>query len=113
MNNVEIFRANVGEGKTKWLVDKAIEASKEPCVIYYVGSKKSMFKLVEMWMAETQTLCPIKSIYENFNPNYNCPYYFLTDELIENMELVGFWWRNAKDKNGIWYITMGNEDFIN
>ena len=113
MKNVEIFRAGVGEGKTKWLVEKAIEASKEPCVIYYVGSKKGLFKVVEMWMSETKTLCPIKSVYDGYKPGYSCPYYFLTDELIENMELVGFWWRTAQESNATWYMTMGKEDFIN
>ena len=39
MNNIKIFRANRGEGKTKWLFERAVEEISNGKHLYYVGKE--------------------------------------------------------------------------
>lgn len=113
MINWKIFRAGRGEGKTKWLLDRAVEAHNDGCELYYVGNSKTMFNLVEMWMAETRTLCPIKHIDNEWHSGFSEKMCFFTDGLIENLYAVDVW-REKADNNGVtWYATMNKEDFVN
>lgn len=111
---IEIFRAKRGEGKTKWLFNKAVEAKRADYDLWYVGSFKTMKSLSEMWSAEFHEICPIKFVGSDYElKTYKSAYCFLTDELVENFEKVGFWNKHIMDMNGVWYITMGAEHFIN
>ena len=107
------FRACRGEGKTKWLFDQAIRAREAKVDIWYVGNRKTMDSLSKMWIEQFHELCPIKNIGEwrpaESRRNVGC---FLTDGLIENIEMVGFWKKVVDDINGVWYITMDKECFI-
>ena len=47
MNNIKIFRANRGEGKTKWLVERAKECAEAGYHLYYIGWIPS-YKKVKM-----------------------------------------------------------------
>lgn len=109
----KIFRAGRGEGKTKWLLDRAIDADINDGELYYVGSKKTMFQLVEMWMAQEHTLCPIKHIENVHHYDLLDKVYFFTDGLIENIDDVSSVCDTARAKGVTWYVTMNKEDFVN
>lgn len=109
----KIFKAGRGEGKTRWLLDRALEAHKDGYELCYVGSKKTMFNLVEMWMAETHTLCPIQTADCNWKHGSSDRMCFFTDDLIENVNSVGDWKYITQGYTITWYATMNKEDFVN
>lgn len=109
----KIFRAGRGEGKTKWLLDRAVDAYNDGCELYYVGSQRTMFNLVEMWMAETHTMCPIKNIETGWCSDSGSKMCFLTDDLITNAMYVGDWNKAAEQHQATWYATMNKEYFVN
>lgn len=109
----KIFRAGRGEGKTKWLLNQAIYAHNDGCELYYVGSQQTMFDLVEMWMAETHTVCPIKNIETGWHSYFGDKMCFLTDDLIANAMYVGDWHKAAEQHQATWYATIDKEDFVN
>lgn len=113
MIKFKVFRANRGEGKTKWLVNSAIELSKEDCDIYYVGDPKKMIHFEAMWMMETGTVCPVKHITELYIVPQERLCYFITDDFVENIDFVVSRWNEMKTRDAVWYITMGKEDFVN
>lgn len=109
---MKIFRCCRGGGKTKWLLERAVEARDTGYNLWYVGGKGTMKSLSDMWMAELHELCPIKNVQDlSFikKPRSAC---FLTDGLIENMNEVGFWKSVADTVDGAWYITMDKEFFV-
>jgi hypothetical protein len=109
--NVKFFRAYHGEGKTKWLFERALDARNEGCQLLYVGDKKTMQGIVGIWEAEMHEKCPIElASYDNIL--FGNKYCILTDGLTQNMSSVGFCYAVVNDKDGIWYITMDKEDFI-
>ena len=110
---IKIFRANRGEGKTKWLFERAAEAYAEGRELYYVGSDSSLYGLSNMWTVNMHSMCPIKKLDHRFMPDYTKKYCFLTDELVENMSSAGFWIHSVKSTNSMWYITMDKENFVN
>lgn len=109
----KIFRAGRGEGKTRWLLNRAIDAHNDSCELYYVGSQQTMFNLVEMWMAETHTVCPIKNIETGWRSYFGDKMCFLTDDLIANAMYVGDWHKAAEQHQATWYATIDKEDFVN
>ena len=110
---IKIFRANRGEGKTKWLFERAAEAHDEGRELYYVGSDNTMDNLVDMWITNMHSLCPIKKLDYMFRSDYTKKYCFLTDELIDNIASAGFWMHSVKSTNSVWYATMDKKDFVN
>lgn len=109
---MKFFRAARGEGKTKWLFERAIEAKDAGYDVWYVGNKKTMEHLSDMWKSELHELCPIKNVEDlSFikKPRAAC---FLTDNLVANMEKVGFWKSVVDTIDGVWYITMDKECFV-
>ena len=113
--NVKIFRANRGEGKTKWLVDRAIEAKKAGYELVYVGNKKAQDKFEHRWTAEMHELCPLKSVISIFTPNIDSrvKYCFLTDDLIDNFTCIHPWQDTFSNADNVWYITMDAANFVN
>lgn len=111
--NIKIFRANRGEGKTKWLFERAVEAYENGYELYYAGKDTTMDSLLKMWRAEMHSACPIKQLDLLFYADSKKQYCFLTDELISNLARVGVHLYNIKQTNYIWYATMDKEDFVN
>lgn len=108
---VRFFRARRGEGKTKWLFERALDAKSKGCKLLYVGDQKTMQGVVDIWEAEMHEKCPIElASYDNM-PNSN-KYCLLTDGLTHNMRSVGFSYPLLSDKEGTWYITIDQEDFV-
>ena len=110
---MKFFIAARGEGKTKWLFDRAVEARDAGYDLWYIGSSKTMESLSDMWKAELHELCPIKNAGDlSFikKPRTAC---FLTDNIVQNMEQVGFWKSVVDTIDGVWYITMDKECFVN
>lgn len=112
MNNIKIFRANRGEGKTKWLMDKVDEACSLGLEPIYLGSNIKFNRFRDGWMATRGTVCPVKHIdqYECVSFDKSC---FFTDELIESIFDVFLWKREIIEQNCPWFITMSKEDFVN
>lgn len=114
MTDIKIFRANRGEGKTKWLFERAVEARDAGCELWYIGANGTMFGLSEMWRAEMHEPCPIKNTNGSYGPqSKTANHCFLTDEFIPNMYMAGFWSNIVKQFDGTWYITMDTGDFVN
>lgn len=109
--NIKIFRANRGEGKTKWLFERAIEERDNGKYLYYVGNEKTMKKLINMWEVTFHEKCPIVRADDVEYLAY--PHSFFTDEMMSNMCDVNNWLSYAKQVYGEWYITMYNENFVN
>lgn len=111
---MKFFRAARGEGKTKWLLERAIEARNAGMDLWYIGSSKTMESLYNMWKTELHELCPIKNAGElsvTKRPKDNCC--FLTDNFLDNVGNVGFWKSVVDNIDGVWYITMDKECFVN
>ena len=109
--NVKFFRAYRGEGKTKWLFERAVEAKNDGCKLVYVGKSETMQSLADIWRAEMHEVCPIMLADYEHLPSCG-QYCFLTDELIQNMGTVGFYYPILSDKDGVWYITMDKSNFV-
>lgn len=112
MRNVEIFRAGRGQGKTKWLVNKAIEAYESGMTPLYIGSQQSFERVQRLWRFETNTACPMRHI-ETYQPSETESCCALTDEMFMNMREVAAWQKVIFGKDIPWYITMDLEDFVN
>jgi hypothetical protein len=110
MSNIKIFRANRGEGKTKWLADRAKECADAGRKLYYVGGQTTFEHLKRVYEAIYYERCPIQ--YGNAD-EVTRDYCFFTDEFIDNtMAIVKF--KPFIVENGCdWYITMSKEDFVN
>jgi hypothetical protein len=112
--NIKFFRAYRGEGKTKWLFERAVEAKNDGYKLVYVGKSETMQGLSYTWRAELHEMCPIEHVsYEMDRQGLNGKYCFLTDELLNNMSTVGFYYPILSDKDGVWYITMDQSNFVN
>ena len=113
--NVKIFKANRGEGKTKWLVDRAIEAKEAGYELVYIGRNHSKDMFANRWMAEMHELCPVKSAASicQYGIDNSIKYCFLTDELMHDFECVHPWKSALSDPKNVWYITMDAENFVN
>ncbi len=112
MNNVKIFRAKRGEGKTKWLVERAFEEYTQGFTPIYMGLNRDFDMVRDVWMATIGTVCPIKHIdqCQHISFQESC---FLTDGLIESAFYVSFWSKDILARGCEWYITMSKEDFVN
>jgi hypothetical protein len=112
MNNVNIFRAKRGEGKTKWLVERAFEEYTQGFTPIYIGLSKDFDIIRDVWRATIGTVCPIKDIAQCKRISFqeSC---FFTDGLIESALDVSFWSKDILARGCKWYITMSKEDFVN
>ena len=109
---MKFFRAGRGEGKTQWLLERAIDARNAGYDVWYVGNLKTMDSLSDMWRAQMREICPIKHIGQ-----WNCSssggaYCFVTDNVIDNIETVGFWRSVLNTRDGVWYLTIDKELFV-
>ena len=111
MSNIKIFRANRGEGKTRWLVARAKGCAEMGHSLYYVGSDRGYRNVKRVYEAIYGEICPIKDkdmddIMMSLNP---C---FFTDELMVDMKYVEPYRSYISDHGFPWYITMDQEDFV-
>ena len=110
MSNIKIFRANRGEGKTKWLAERAKEYADAGHKLYYVGNTLSFDSVKRVYEAMYHERCPIE---HGSTDDVTRDYCFFTDGLIDNtravVELKPFIVENGCE----WYITMSKEDFVN
>lgn len=113
--NIKIFRANRGEGKTKWLVNQAIEAAEAGYELVYIGGDVERVHFANMWRSEMHKPFPAKTAYEVMldKQQDEHKYCLLTDGLIENIGRATSWSHNLKGNEHMWCITMGAEDFVN
>ena len=112
MSNIKIFRAHRGEGKTKWLVEKAAEVYSRGFTPVYIGLGRAFDIVRDVWLAVNRTICPIKHIDQCDHISFE-KYCFFTDELLENLFDVSFWGRDILEHKSEWYIAMSKEDFVN
>ena len=113
--NIKIFRANRGEGKTKWLVNHAIEAYEAGYELVYLGGDVSRMHFANMWRSEMHEPFPAKPVYEVMlnKKSDGHKYCLLTDDLIENIGIATSLANNLNSNEHMWFITMGAEDFVN
>ena len=110
MSNIKIFRANRGEGKTKWLVERAKECAEAGGHLHYVGGVTTFENVKALYEATYQEICPIKRDDDiTFTPYDD----FFTDELIDNLMTVSQYKSYIIENGCDWYITMSKEDFVN
>lgn len=111
MNNIKIFRANRGEGKTKWLFERAVEEKLNGKSLYYVGTEQSMDALVRMWEATFHEKCPMVNWCDDAKIVEPCCIF--TDEMFENLLEMDLWLTFMQKYGVTWYITMDKEYFVN
>lgn len=109
MNNIKIFRANRGEGKTKWLAARIKECTMGNNRLYYVGSQSSFDSVKRVYESMYNKICPIeRGDSALLTPND----VFFTDELIDNAIIVARYKPYIVENGCDWYITMSKEDFV-
>lgn len=111
MNNIKIFRAGHGEGKTKWLFERAVEEHLNGKHLYYIGVDESMEALVKMWEVTFHEKCPITNWSESKDIIRPCC--ILTDEMFANLYDIAMWFNFMKRYDSTWYITADKEYFVN
>ena len=109
MSNIKIFRANRGEGKTKWLI---VRINESEGTLYYVGGRTAFNGVKRLYEATYHKVCPL--ILASWNDivmtNNN---FFFTDELIDNLITASNYKSYIIESGRPWYITMSKEDFVN
>ena len=112
----KIFKGNRGEGKTKWLVDRAIDTvikfdqdilDASEVQVFYIGDYATYSNFVRKYEEVMHTKCPIER-WEHSDMNGCHNAILFTDELIYNMPCVP----SNLPTEGVWYITMDAEDFV-
>ena len=111
MNNIKIFRANRGEGKTKWLFERAIEEQLNGKHLYYVGSDRSMEALINMWEATFHEKCPMINWCNDSQIVEPCCIF--TDEMFSNLFEMDLWINFMQEYGVTWYITADKAHFVN
>ena len=111
MNNMKIFRANPGEGKTKWLFERAVEESLNGKSLYYVGTDRTMESLVKMWEATFHEKCPMINWCDDDKIVEPCCIF--TDDMLANLLDMDLWLTFMKKYGATWYITVDKECFVN
>ena len=109
MSNIKIFRANRGEGKTKWLVEQAqIEYDNgKKCICF---GKDEHF--ANIWASIRHEACPVEFRSHFYGISLDSDTCIFIDEFFSNNELRDV--AAAMDVgNATWYITMNKEDFVN
>lgn len=109
--NIKIFRANRGEGKTKWLFERAADEYSKGKFLCYVGDRTTMKGFVGLWEANFHEKCPIVHIDDV--DRFPDPCCFVTDGIVENLLVDNEWDRPTCIGDDIWYIAAEKEYFIN
>lgn len=110
MSNINIFRASRGEGKTKWLAEKAKECVDDGRDVYYIGWNETFEHLKEVYEVTYGEKCPLKRVGHIDISENTC---FFTDELFTNMAAVLPYKSEIVERGYRWFVTMSKEDFVN
>ena len=109
MRNIKIFRANRGEGKTKWLVEQAQReydsGKKCVCIGKYTG-------FANMWASIRHEACPVEFRTHLYGISLDENTCIFVDEFFLNNELRDVVAAMSLGK-ATWYITMDQSDFVN
>lgn len=114
MSNIKIFRANRGEGKTKWLVEQAMNEYDAGKTCYHLGKYEDF---ANIWASVRHELCPIESRRTLTSmPIFTKPQddmCFFVDEFFLNEAAFDVLIFSKMNDNATWYITMDQADFVN
>ena len=110
MRNVKIFRANHGEGKTRWLVECIKECADKGFSCHYIGWKPSFNQVKSLYEAVYHEICPLKHGESYQATSNSC---FFTDGYFDNRVPVFSNQLYIFENQCPWYITMDKEDFVN
>ncbi len=110
MNNIKIFRANRGEGKTKWLVGQLKDCADMGCNCYYIGTTASFNQVKALYEATYYEHCPLKHSPDYESTRNNC---FFTDEYFDSLIPIRVHLYAILEDNSPWYVTMSQENFVN
>ena len=109
-----IYRGNRGEGKTKWLVENAIDTvviananEDEDTKIFYIGDYATYDNFRRSYEDIMHTKCPIER-WEHKDMRGCDTAILFTDELMYNMNCIP----SDLPNDGIWFITMDAVDFV-
>lgn len=109
MNNIKIFRANRGEGKTKWLAARIKECAGTGGNLYYVGGQATFDAVKRVYESLYKTICPLqRGDSVQLTPDDS----FFTDELIDNIIIAARYKPYIVENGCNWYITMSKEVFV-
>ena len=109
-----IYKGSRGEGKTRWLVEHAIDSvvsagqNKDGTLLFYVGSEKKYDNFRFMYEEMMHCKCPIERWDHDDMRGCDTAIIF-TDELMSDINEIP----SNLPKSGIWFITMDSCDFTN
>lgn len=115
MSNIKIFRANRGEGKTKWLVEQAMNEYDAGKTCYYFGHRDNFESI---WESIRHEKCPIecRQHFDGMPPiqvrGIKEPCFFV-DELLLNPAISYIRQYSIMNPHAVFYITMDQADFVN
>lgn len=99
-----------GEGKTKWLIQKALAALDAGNTnVYYTGSLVGYNRFCKSFERETGEKCKI-GLLDSTHYNVLHDTIYLTDELLN--ELTSVQYGLMEVVGGTWYATLGKENTI-
>lgn len=108
MLNKHIFKANRGEGKTRWLVDRALEAEDAGLKVIYLGSFDRYDHFRRLYESISHHNCSIIRVGKPGVIIDNSDQFYITDEFMEEFDKLPDIQRIT---TGNWFITMSAEDF--
>ena len=108
-----IYRGSRGEGKTKWLVENAIDSvviakNSNDTNIFYIGSPYGYDNFKTNYEEIMHSKCPIERWDHDDMRGCDSAILF-TDELMADFVYIP----SDLPKDGIWFITMDTIDFTN
>ena len=104
-----IFKANRGEGKTKWLVERALDAEDAGIKVTYLGSFDRYEHFRRVYETISHHNCSITCVGKPGVIIDNCNQSYLTDEFMDEFDKLP---NIQRITTGNWYITMSAEDFV-
>ena len=109
-----IYKVGKGEGKTKWLVENAIDSviikgnNEDDCKLFYIGDPATYINFCKTYENIMHVKCPIERWeHKDMRGCHNA--ILFTDELMYNMNCIP----SDLPESGIWFITMDCIDFVN
>lgn len=110
MENLKIFRASHGEGKTRWLFEQAATAYDSGNKCYFYGKYDSFKKI---WENSRHESCPVEFRDHMYNIDFeNGNVAVFVDDIFANSvshEIV----KCMKFNGAKWYVTVNSENFVN
>ena len=109
-----IYKGNRGEGKTKWLVENAIDSAviagqhNDGTKLFYLGDYSTYMNFSQTYENIMHAKCPIER-WEHKDMRGCDSAILFTDELMYNMNIIP----SDLPAHGIWFITMDSSDFTN